>query len=154
MKQEALSLLLTLKSSAIKYILLALSLLAPIKIFMILVGLFIFLDTCFGIWAARKLQKPLKSSKLAKFISKLLIYNLVVITAYILDVNLLGEFFLLFLSIPLAITKITVLALVANEIYSMDEKVVNVKGYGLWDMFKKVLSTAKYLKKQKDEILP
>jgi hypothetical protein len=153
MKQEAVNILVGLKTSIIKYSLLGLTLLAPIKIFMILVGLFIFFDTCFGVWAAKQQKKPLKSSKLARFISKLFVYNTVVITAYVLDINLLGEFFLLFLSIPLAITKITVIALVANEVYSIDEKVVNVKGYGLWDMFKKVLNTAKYIKKQKDEIL-
>lgn len=153
MKQEAFIILANLKASIIKYSLLGLTLLAPIKIFVVLVGIFIFLDTCFGIWAAKMQKKPLKSSKLAKFISKLFVYNIVVITAYILDVNLLGEFFLLFLSIPLAITKITVLALVANEIYSIDEKIVNVKGFGLWDMFKRLLGVARFIKKQKDEIL-
>ena len=35
----------------------------------------------------------------------------------------------------------------------MDEKVVNVTGKGLWDMFKRLLSMAKFIKKQKDEIL-
>jgi hypothetical protein len=153
MKQEAISLLLTLKTSAVKYILLAFSLLAPIKIFIVLVGLFIFLDTCFGIWAAKKLNKERNSKKFSQIFSKILVYNSVVITAYVLDTNLLGEFFLLFLSIPLAITKITVLALISNEIYSMDEKVVNVTGKGLWDMFKRLLSMAKFIKKQKDEIL-
>ncbi len=153
MKQEAIIILTNLKASIIKYTLLGLTLLAPIKIFIVLVGIFIFLDTCFGIWAARKQNQPLKSSKLAKFISKLFVYNVVVITAYILDINLLGEFFLLFLSIPLAITKITVIALVVNEVYSIDEKVINVKGYGLWDMFKRLLSVAKFIKKQKDDLL-
>jgi hypothetical protein len=153
MKQETITILLSLKSSLIKFILYALALLAPIKIFMILIGLFIFLDTCFGIWSAKQLNQKLESRKLAKFISKILVYNLVVITAYVLDVHLLGEFFLLFLSIPLAITKITVIGLVVNEIYSIDEKVVKVKGYGLWAMFKRLLGLAKFIKKQKDEIL-
>jgi hypothetical protein len=153
MKQEVVSILTGLKTSIIKYFILGITLLAPIKVFMVLVGLFIFLDTCFGVWAAKQQKKPLRSSKLARFISKLFVYNTVVITAYILDVNLLGEFFLLFLSIPLAITKITVIALVVNEVYSIDEKVVNVKGYGLWAMFKRLLGVAKFIKKQKDDLL-
>ena len=66
---------------------------------------------------------------------------------------MLGEFFLLFLSIPLAITKITVIALVVNEVYSIDEKVVNVKGYGLWNMFKRLLGVAKFIKKQQNDLL-
>lgn len=153
MKQQLISIFSSLLTSAFKFISIAIALLSPIWVFMALVGFFIFLDTCFGVWAAKKQNIERSSKKLAKFISKLLVYNLVVITSYVLDVNLLGEFFLLFLSIPLAITKITVIALVANEIYSIDEKLINVKGVGLWDMFKKVLSTAKYIKKQKDEIL-
>lgn len=153
MKQHVVNIVTGLKTSIIKYSILGLTLLAPIKIFIVLVGLFIFLDTCFGVWAAKQQKQPLKSSKLARFISKLFVYNIVVITAYILDINLLGEFFLLFLSIPLAITKITVIALVVNEVYSIDEKVVNVKGYGLWNMFKRLLGVAKFIKKQKDELL-
>jgi hypothetical protein len=153
MKQHVVNILTGLKTSIIKYSILGLTLLAPIKIFIVLVGLFIFLDTCFGVWAAKQQKQPLKSSKLARFISKLFVYNIVVITAYILDVNLLGEFFLLFLSIPLAITKITVIALVVNEVYSIDEKVVNVKGYGLWNMFKRLLGVAKFIKKQQNDLL-
>ena len=153
MKQHVVNILTGLKTSIIKYSILGLTLLAPIKIFIVLVGLFIFLDTCFGVWAAKQQKQPLRSSKLARFISKLFVYNIVVITAYILDVNLLGEFFLLFLSIPLAITKITVLALVVNEVYSIDEKVVNVKGYGLWNMFKRLLGVAKFIKKQQNDLL-
>ena len=153
MKKEAVIILTNLKASIVKYTLLGLTLLAPIKIFIVLVGIFIFLDTVFGIWAAKQQKQPLKSSKLARFISKLFVYNTVVITAYILDINLLGEFFLLFLSIPLAITKITVIALVVNEVYSIDEKVVNVKGYGLWNMFKRLLGVAKFIKKQQNDLL-
>jgi len=96
---------------------------------------------------------PLSSNGLSRFISKALTYNLLIITSYILDINLLGEFFLLVISIPLVITKLTVISLILNEIYSIDEKINNVSGYGLWHLFKRVLNLAKYIKKQKDQLL-
>lgn len=145
--------MMSLKSSITKLVLFALALLSPIKVFLVLVGLFIFIDTILGIWASVKTGIKIESRKLSKFISKLLVYNSVVILAYMLDKFLLGEFFLLFLSVPLAITKLTSIGLIINEAYSMDEKVRNVKGVGIYDVFKKLLGLAKYVKKQKEEIL-
>lgn len=136
-----------------KLALFAIALLSPIKIFLVLVGIFIFIDTVLGIWAAKKTGIKIESRKLSKFISKMFVYNMVVILAFLLDKYLLGEFFLLFLSIPLAITKLTTIGLVLNEAYSMDEKVRNVKGVGIWDIFSKLLGLAKFIKKQKEEIL-
>lgn len=136
-----------------KLALFAIALLSPIKIFLVLVGIFIFIDTILGIWAAKKNGIKIESRKLSKFISKMFVYNMVVILAFLLDKYLLGEFFLLFLSIPLAITKLTTIGLVLNEAYSMDEKVRNVKGVGIWDIFSKLLGLAKFIKKQKEEIL-
>lgn len=136
-----------------KLFLFAIALLSPIKIFLVLVGIFIFIDTILGIWAAKKTGIKIESRKLSKFISKMFVYNMVVILAFLLDKYLLGEFFLLFLSIPLAITKLTTIGLVLNEAYSMDEKVRNVKGVGIWDIFSKLLGLAKFIKKQKEEVL-
>jgi len=153
MMQELISILISLKSTFFKYALIGISLISPLKIFILLVGFFIFLDTCFGVWAAKRTNMPLSSNGLSRFISKALTYNLLIITSYILDINLLGEFFLLVISIPLVITKLTVISLILNEIYSIDEKINNVSGYGLWHLFKRVLNLAKYIKKQKDQLL-
>lgn len=141
-----------MKTFFIKSFLFAAALIAPIKIYLILIALFIILDTIAGVWASKALGIKISSSRFSAFISKLFIYNTVAITAYFIDIHLLGEFILLFLSIPMAATKITVLGLILNEIYSIDEKFVNVKGHGLWSIFKKLLKTRGLLKKTKDKI--
>jgi hypothetical protein len=141
-----------MKTFFIKSFLFAAALIAPIKIYLILIALFIIMDTIAGVWASKALGIKISSSRFSAFISKLFIYNIVAITAYFIDIHLLGEFILLFLSIPMAATKITVLALILNEIYSIDEKFVNVKGHGLWSIFKKLLKTRGLLKKTKDKI--
>ena len=141
-----------MKTFFIKSFLFAAALIAPIKIYLVLIAIFIVLDTIAGVWASKALGIKISSSRFSAFISKLFIYNAVAITAYFIDIHLLGEFILLFLSIPMAATKITVLGLILNEIYSIDEKFVNVKGSGLWSIFKKLLKTRGLLKKTKDKI--
>lgn len=129
------------------------TLLSPIKWIMVLVAIFIIADTIFGIWSARKLGMKLKSRKFARFISKMLVYQCVVITAFALDTLLLGEFFLLFISIPMIVTKGAALALIVAEIFSIDEKLKNVNAnQGIWFHFARLLQIAKRIKKETDEL--
>jgi phage-related holin len=129
------------------------SLLSPIKWLMILVAIFITADTIAGIWSSIKLNKKLESRKFARFITKMLIYQVVVITAYALDKLLLGEFFLLFISIPMVATKLATLALIVAEIFSIDEKLKNVnEEKGIWYHFSRLLKIAKFIKKEADEL--
>jgi hypothetical protein len=129
------------------------TLLSPIKWMMALVAIFIIADTIFGIWSARKLGMKLKSRKFARFISKMLVYQCVVITAFALDTLLLGEFFLLFISIPMVVTKLAALALIIAEIFSINEKLTNVnEGQGIWFHFTRLLKIAKFIKKEADEL--
>lgn len=128
-------------------------LLGPIKWFMLLVGLAIIADTIFGIWSSRKLGKKLESRKFARFITKQLVYQSVVIGAYALDKLLLGEFFLLFISIPMLVTKLAVIGLIVTEGYSIDEKLQNVnKGEGIYFHFQRLLRLAKFIKKETSDV--
>ena len=116
---------------------------------MILVFVFILIDTIGGIWASNQLGIEITSRRLSKFISKLLVYQTVIILAYAIDVNLLGPFILLFLSVPLAMTKIVGLGLVVNEIFSLDESLKKVnKDKGIAFYFKQLIGVAKYVKKE------
>lgn len=151
MIQELTTLLATIKSKAYIFLGAAFGLLLPIQNILLLVGFMIIADTAFGIWCAKKTGKKLTSSKLSAFISKMLVYQLTIISFYAIDKLILGEFLLNYISVPLVVTKFVALCLVANEIMSIDEKVVKVRGKGLWDMFKKMIGIAKYLKKEKDE---
>lgn len=136
-------------SSFGKALVFAVGLLAPIKIIMVLVFVFILIDTIGGIWASNKLGIEITSRRLSKFISKLLVYQTVIILAYAIDLNLLGPFILLFLSVPLAMTKIVGLGLVVNEVFSLDESLKKVnKDKGIAFYFTQLLSVAKYVKKE------
>lgn len=154
MKLETTTLMLSIKSNAPKLAFTIFSLLAPIKWMLLLVGLFIFIDTIFGIYTAKKTGKQLTSRKLSKFISKMFVYQTVVILAYAIDKLLLGELILLFVSVPMLITKLAALALVVNETFSIDEKLKMInKEKGLWFYFKQMLGLARLVKKESGDLI-
>jgi len=140
------------KINAAKFLSICFALLIPIQFMLLLVGAFIFADTVAGIWCAKKSNKKITSNRLSGIISKMLVYNSVVILAYALDVNLLGEFLLHIVSISLLLTKVTVIALITNELYSINEKLVNVKGKGIFDYAKQLLGVAKFIKKEAHDL--
>jgi len=146
------ALLFTLKSKAMVVLGSIAALLAPIQWVLILVGMFIVLDTCFGIWAAKKTKKKLTSRRFSGFISKMFIYQLVVITVYALDKLLLGEFLLYFINIHLVLTKITAICLIFAEVFSINEKLIMVKGKGFWSYFKRVIGLAKRIKSETEDL--
>ena len=147
------SLITVIKSNSWSLFLIITSLLSPIKYLMFLVGCMIILDTIFGIWSSKKLGLKLQSRKFARFITKMLIYQVVLITAFALDNLILGEFFLLFISIKMLMVKAAALALISAEIFSIDEKLKNVNdGQGIWFHFSRLLKVAKFLKKESEDI--
>lgn len=148
------NLILTVKAAGWKILLPVFTLLLPIKWVIVLVGIFILADTGFGIWAAKKTGKKITSSRFSSIISKMLIYQLTVITFYGIDVVLLGDFVKLFIGIPLVITKLTALILISVEGFSIDEKLKMVNpGKGLWFYIKKFLGIAKILKRESKELI-
>jgi membrane glycosyltransferase len=63
--------------------------LAPIKMMLIAVGLLVIFDLVTGMWAARRRGETLKSSAMRRTISKMLIYQLTVISGFLLETYLL-----------------------------------------------------------------
>jgi hypothetical protein len=85
-----------------KFILLAqiiCAFLMPIKPLFLLVGLMIILDTVSGIFKAKKIHEKITSKKLSRVISKMLLYQCGLVTFFILEKFLLGEFIVAFSSI-------------------------------------------------------
>jgi hypothetical protein len=72
-----------------KIALVSLAALAPIKMILIAVGLLVFIDLVTGVWAARRRGENLKSSALRRTVSKMLIYQLTVISGFLLEHYLL-----------------------------------------------------------------
>ena len=68
----------------------AIAALAPVHAMMIAVGVLIFLDLITGVWASVKSGNKISSAVMRRTISKILIYNIAVITGFLLEKYLLG----------------------------------------------------------------
>lgn len=62
-----------------------LAILAPIKPLCLAVAFLILVDTVTGIWAAKKRGEQLKSSKLRSILTKMFVYQLCVISGFVLE---------------------------------------------------------------------
>jgi len=143
----------TFKASSWKFILPIITLLAPVKWVVILVGLFILLDTAFGIWSARKTGKKITSARFSTVIGKMLVYQAVVLLFFGIDVVILGDFIKLFIGIPYTLTKSVATILIVNEGFSIDEKLKNVNPErGIWYYVKRTLGLAKKLKREAEDL--
>lgn len=128
------------------------ALLSPIHYVLLCVFIFIFADTVFGIWASFKKGKSITSRRLVDMPIKMGVYALIVIITYGLDYFLLGEFVKFFVEMPLAVTKVSALVLIATEGYSIDEKLRSVHGKGVRHHISKLLKLAKEVRKEVNEI--
>mgnify|MGYP001769808875 CR=1 FL=1 len=127
---------------------------APIKPLLLIVGAVVILDTIFGIIKSHKLNIKFTSRRFFPFFKKNLIYQLAVITTFLLDTNLLNEFTTLFISIELLSTKIMASAICFNEIKSIDENVKIAYNVDLIKYVKSLFKFSKIVKDGFDEIRP
>ena len=129
-----------------------LSFILPIKPLLVIIGLAIAVDTIMGIWAARKQGKKITSYRMADSIKKVLMYNMVIISFYYLDVHLLSEFTKIFFpSMDLLLTKLLAMVLTSIEGFSIDEKFKIITGESIFERFMKLLKGFKGLKRKIDE---
>lgn len=124
----------------------------PINGLLFLVGFAIFVDTITGLWKAKKLKQPVTSRRLSAVISKMLLYEITVILFYLIDKFILNDILLTFFSVPLMLTKVLSLVLVSIEVVSINENYKAVKGIDLWQSAKNLISRAKELKQDADEL--
>lgn len=124
----------------------------PIYGLMFLIGFSIFVDTVTGIWKAKKLKQPVTSRKLSTVISKMLLYEITVILFYLIDYFILNDIVLTFFSVPLMLTKMLSLVLVSIEVVSINENYKAVKGIDLWISAKNLITRAKELKNDAEQI--
>ncbi|NBW79983.1 MAG: hypothetical protein EBR27_13415 [Betaproteobacteria bacterium] len=152
MKTQLIVLVTTLKSKWPLYLSMVSAFFMPIYGLLFLVGFSIFVDTITGIWKAKKLKQPITSRRLSAVISKMLLYEITVILFYLIDKFILNDIILTFFSVPLMLTKVLSLILVSIEVVSINENYKAVKGIDLWQSAKNLISRAKELKKDADEI--
>lgn len=98
--------------------------LVPVFPLIIAVGVVIFVDTIFGVWAVKKTApKSFSSNALRKgFVTKLFFYQAVVIGIFLIDKLILHEFSALFSDMEFIVTKLVAVALIMIEGVSIDEK--------------------------------
>lgn len=128
------------------------SIFVPVVPILLLVGLFIFSDTILGILAAKKQKQKITSRKLGHIIPKMILYQMAVLTAFLLDVYLLGEFLSYFFQIQLIFTKLVAVSLIFIELVSMDEKFKILIGKTIIESFRDLIKLIKREKKSIEEI--
>lgn len=143
-----------LKQSLTKYmgkiIAVLATLFAPIAGIMITIGVAILADTVLGIWKTKKLGQPLTSRRFSRLITKILVYESAIILFFLVDKYMLGDILAYFVSIEFLLTKIVGLVLASIEIFSIDENYKTVKGFGIFDAFKRLIAKAKDVKEDID----
>lgn len=124
----------------------------PITGMVLAVGFAIFLDTITGIWKSRKNGVPIRSRRLSAVISKMFLYQLTIILFFLIDWFILNDILKSIFTTELLLTKVLSLVLISIEVVSINENYKAVRGIDLWASLKKLLSRAKELKNDSDEI--
>lgn len=114
------------------------AILAPAKALLLSVGFLIIADLITGIWAAYKRGEKIKSSAMRRTVSKLVIYNLAVISGFLVETYMLENIF------PVSKIVASVIGLV--ELKSILENANSILGQ---DLFKTVIAK---LGSQNDEL--
>jgi hypothetical protein len=90
--------------------------------------------------------------KASVIISKFLLYQLTVITFFIIDYNLINEFTKLNYGTDYLLTKFITLSLCFVEAKSIDENIKSIFGFSIWTNLKQVFIRTQELKKTAKKI--
>ena len=101
---------------------------APVAGIMIAIGAFIALDTLLGVMAAQKSGEKIESKKLSKVVWKMMMYQAVTISFFIMDVFIVGDLLGTLINTPYVLTKTVGVALIAIEFKSIDENIEKMTG--------------------------
>ena len=153
MKQQLSLLASNLKNSILAAYGIIIAFLTPIIPLMIIVFGAIILDTIFGVLRAKKVKEPITSRRLSKIISKLLLYQLVIILAFSTEKFILSDIIGIFCQIPLIGTKLVTTLLLFIEGTSINENYKILSGVSLWQKVKDLVGRGKELKKDIKDIV-
>lgn len=125
---------------------------SPIKWLIFIVAISTVIDTAFGIWKSKKQKQEITSKKFRKgFVPKVFSYCGLVMIVYLSDFYLFNELTKLLIDVNYISTKILALTLIMNEVKSMDESWVIIKGYSFLEKLKETLLKIKNIKKEINE---
>lgn len=123
--------------------------LSPIHGLLLAVGVMILMDTLLGIIKSIKLDgwESITSRRASVIISKFLLYQLTVLTFFIIDYNLINEFTKLHYQNNYLLTKLITISLCFVEAKSIDENIKTIFGFSIWTNLKEVLIRTQEIKK-------
>jgi len=129
--------------------------LVPIHGLMLAVGSFIVFDTITGIWKSFRKggASSITSGKLGQIVPKMILYQLAVITFFMVDKAIVNDIIKNWFSIDFLLTKLTALVLISIEAKSIDENWKDIHKVGLFSSLKKLLFNVREIKKSADEII-
>lgn len=139
----------------LQYILASILLLfAPIYGLLIAVAAAIILDTITGVFKSIKVNgwRSIRSRKLSNIVSKMLLYEVCILFLFLMDKYLLNEFVKSAFGFELMFTKICAILLMFIELVSIKENIEEAFKINVWALLKKLLSRAKEIKSDIDEI--
>lgn len=112
---------------------------SPIIPLMLTVGFLVAVDFIFGIWRSLKLKQEVTSRKMSHTITKILLYNVTIMSVWVLEKNIIGS------DIP--ITKIVAGVICLTETKSIDEAFKIIFGFSIWSKMKRSLGRGESLTK-------
>jgi len=113
--------------------------LAPVAAIIYTLTFIIFLDFVFGIFKSYKLKQEISSRKMSQSISKIFLYNLVIIGLFVMDKYVL--------STGIGLERIGASLIILVEFRSIDEHFTKLFGYSLWDKISEQFKRGKSLTK-------
>jgi hypothetical protein len=111
----------------------AVAILLPIKPLLMAVGFLITMDTITGIWAAKKRGEKISSAKLRSTVSKAFIYQLCVISGFIVGKYIIDDI--------LPVAKLVAGAIATVELKSILENSNYILGVNVFDALKQKLGS-------------
>jgi len=126
----------------------------PIQGLVIAVGLIVMLDTFTGVFKSVKLQgwSSIRSRTLSNIISKMLLYEMCILLLFPIDKFLLNDLLLELISVTYFATKLACIVIILIEGTSIKENVEAALKIKIWRIVKNVLSRAKEVRHDIDEI--
>lgn len=102
-----------------------LGVLAPVSTIIYSLTFIIFLDFVFGICKSIKKKQQVTSRKMSQSVSKIFLYNLLILGLFIMDRYVLNT--------GIGLEKVGASLIMLVEIRSIDEHFTSIFGYSLWD---------------------
>jgi hypothetical protein len=112
---------------------------SPVSAIVYSLTFIIFLDFLFGICKSIKLKDQVTSRKMSQSISKIFLYNLLIIGLYVMDTYVMQT--------GIGLEKVGASLIMIVEMRSIDEHFTKLFGYSLWDKISEQFKRGKSLTK-------